>query len=60
MKPRGLLPLGLILVAAMLAIAIGIEQWKFGATAWLVKLPLALLLGLAVWRSVAKTPRPRR
>ncbi len=43
----------LALLAAMLAIAIGIEAFRFGAVLWLPKLPLA---GLLFWALL----RPRR
>jgi hypothetical protein len=43
--------LPLLCVAAMLAIGTAIEAVGFGAVAWLSKLPLAALLGLALWRS---------
>ena len=41
----------LLLVASMLAIAVAIEALGFGAVLWLPKLPLALLLALALLRA---------
>jgi hypothetical protein len=52
-KVRLLLLLPLALLAAMLAISVGIEALRYGAVIWLPKLPLA---GLLLWVLL----RPRR
>jgi hypothetical protein len=49
MNPWRRLPLPLLLVAAMLAIACGIEIVLYRRLDWLPKLPLALALLLAGW-----------
>lgn len=50
MKDRATFPLGLVLLAAMLGIAVGIEAVRFGDVAWIPKLPLGVLLGLGFLR----------
>ena len=50
------LALPLVLVAAMLAIATGLELALFRHPFWLEKLPLALLLTLAFLRSSGRRP----
>jgi len=45
----------LALLAAMLAIALGIEALRYGAVLWLAKLPLAALLLWALLRPSHET-----
>ncbi|MFN7942012.1 MAG: hypothetical protein U0X73_10440 [Thermoanaerobaculia bacterium] len=56
MHPRRGLPLPLLLVAAMLTIACGIEIVLYRSLDWLPKLPLALALALAGWGPGRRAP----